>query len=270
MNEVKIKDIDFKLMPNDEEFYFCIDLSGGKRVHRGGHIKAHPNNFISILLCDEQTPITKKSEIGIEEFKLFVKNTYAGMTVFTINTVLDAFLKTEPAENAKTNSEVEIKFGTPEKELEPNSIVFHTTTNNPILKLCPNGDIFINGRLAENDKEVVEGMRLFLNGEPKRFIELCKKHKAIMETKNIIISVYTNASGFLWSICKVDSGTDLGWCNFHGNCEMSGAFKSYEDCLEDAVTLIEKCDLEKFEKEVLKSNFHWGNYSEHLNQNYRK
>lgn len=103
----------------------------------------------------------------------------------------------------------------------------------------------------------------------ERFIELCKKHKIIMESKNIIISVYTNASGFLWSICKVDSGTDLGWCDFHGNCEMSGAFKTYEDCLEDAIILIEKCDLEKFKKEVPSSKFHWGNYSEHLNENYR-
>ena len=56
MNEIKIQDVDFKLMPNDEEFYFVTDLADGKRVHRGGHIKAHPNNFRTILLCDEQTP----------------------------------------------------------------------------------------------------------------------------------------------------------------------------------------------------------------------
>ena len=103
----------------------------------------------------------------------------------------------------------------------------------------------------------------------KRYIELCKRHKQIMETKNIIISVYTNASGFLWSICKVDSGTDLGWCDFNGNCEMSGAFKTYEDCLEDAIILIEKCDLDKFRKETPNKIFHLGNYSEHLNKNYR-
>ncbi len=45
----------------------------------------------------------------------------------------------------------------------------------------------------------------------EKFIELCKRHKTIMNTKNIIVSIYTNASGFLWSMCKVDSGTDLGW-----------------------------------------------------------
>jgi len=244
MNEVKIKDIDFKLMPNDQEFYFCIDLSGGKRVHRGGHIKAHPNNFISVLLCDAQTPKGKvisidevetcescekvfpaevmelahpddtalfcpnckkegliemykffcslfatqfaryqnlieegmteeeiskvfaanKSEIGIEEFKLFVKNTYAGMTVFTINTVLDNFLKTEPTENVTPNPEIEIKFGTPEKELEPNTLTF-SNAKQPVLKFCPNGDIFVNGKLTENDKEVVEGIRKILGNE---------------------------------------------------------------------------------------------------------
>ncbi len=103
----------------------------------------------------------------------------------------------------------------------------------------------------------------------ERFIELCKRHKIIMETKNIIISVYTNASGFLWSICMVDSGTDLGWSEFYGNDKMSGEFKTYDDCLEDCIVLIEKCDLEKFRKETPKEKFHWGNYSYHLNENYR-
>jgi hypothetical protein len=34
--------------------------------------------------------------------------------------------------------------------------------DNKVLVLEPNGDIFVNGRLAENDKEVVDGMRDFL------------------------------------------------------------------------------------------------------------
>lgn len=33
---------------------------------------------------------------------------------------------------------------------------------NEILKLCSNGDIYVNGRLTSNDIEVVEGMRQFL------------------------------------------------------------------------------------------------------------
>jgi hypothetical protein len=47
--------------------------------------------------------------------------------------------------------------------LEPKEIKFYSNeSQNEILKLCENGDIFINGRLAENDKEVVDAMRKFL------------------------------------------------------------------------------------------------------------
>lgn len=37
--------------------------------------------------------------------------------------------------------------------------------NQEILKLCENGDIFVKGRLAENDKEVVDAFREFLKGQ---------------------------------------------------------------------------------------------------------
>ncbi len=102
----------------------------------------------------------------------------------------------------------------------------------------------------------------------EKYLELCKQHKEIMDNKNIIIQVYTNASGFLWTLSKLDSGTDLGWCDYNGNCEISGSFKTYEDALEDAITLINLCDLDKYKKEIT-LNFHWGNYSKHLNNNYR-
>jgi hypothetical protein len=72
MNEIKIQDVDFKLMPNDEEFYFVTDLAEGKRVHRGGHIKAHPNNFRTILLCDEQTPKHLRPSINNSDLVGFV------------------------------------------------------------------------------------------------------------------------------------------------------------------------------------------------------
>jgi hypothetical protein len=51
-------------------------------------------------------------------------------------------------------------------DLEKNSIVFYVNNDgqNEILKLCANGDIFVKGRLVENDLEVVEGLRKFLNG----------------------------------------------------------------------------------------------------------
>lgn len=103
----------------------------------------------------------------------------------------------------------------------------------------------------------------------ERLIELTKRHKVIMNDKNILISVYTNASGFLWSMMMVDSGTDLGWCDHNGDCEYSGSFTSYENALEDALNLIDKCDLKRFEKECPKKEWHWSNYAERLNRYYR-
>lgn len=47
-----------------------------------------------------------------------------------------------------------------------NSILFQVsedTNETPIMELRQNGDIFIKGRLIENDKEVVDAMRSFLN-----------------------------------------------------------------------------------------------------------
>jgi len=44
---------------------------------------------------------------------------------------------------------------------EQNTIFFmQDKGTNEILKLCENGDIFVKGRLAENDKEVVDAMRI--------------------------------------------------------------------------------------------------------------
>jgi hypothetical protein len=41
-----------------------------------------------------------------------------------------------------------------------------------IIKFCKNGDIFVKGKLAENDKEVVDAFREFLTGQG--FINLNK------------------------------------------------------------------------------------------------
>jgi len=102
-----------------------------------------------------------------------------------------------------------------------------------------------------------------------KILSLTKRHEQIMKEKDIIVQVYTNASGFLWAMAKVSSGTDLGWSDHNGDCEMSGSFTSYENALEDAVDLIDKCDLERFQKETPNGKFHWGNYSHHLDKNYR-
>ena len=44
---------------------------------------------------------------------------------------------------------------------EPN-IKFYGSDRLEILRLEPNGDIFVKGKLVENDKEVVDGLREFL------------------------------------------------------------------------------------------------------------
>jgi hypothetical protein len=49
-------------------------------------------------------------------------------------------------------------------ELEPNTIRFDLgkSENEPIILLKDNGDIYVRGKLVENDKEVVDAMREFL------------------------------------------------------------------------------------------------------------
>lgn len=47
----------------------------------------------------------------------------------------------------------------------PSTINFSTKECPDILVLHPNGDIFVKGRLAENDKEVVDALRAFLQGQ---------------------------------------------------------------------------------------------------------
>jgi hypothetical protein len=51
-------------------------------------------------------------------------------------------------------------------ELQPNTITFNLGKE-PILELKPNGDIFVKGRLVENDKEVVNALREFLEQQFK-------------------------------------------------------------------------------------------------------
>ena len=48
------------------------------------------------------------------------------------------------------------------KEFQSNTIQFFTNRDNEIIKLCANGDIFVKGKLIENDKEIVDAMREFL------------------------------------------------------------------------------------------------------------
>lgn len=45
---------------------------------------------------------------------------------------------------------------------ENNIEFFVQSIKTPIIELKSNGDIFVKGKLIENDKEVVDGMRLLL------------------------------------------------------------------------------------------------------------
>ena len=65
-------------------------------------------------------------------------------------TKLTAHALTTPVEMGKIFSQV-----------DP-SIIFCGKDQKEILKLTPSGDIYVNGRLAENDKSVVDGLRRFL------------------------------------------------------------------------------------------------------------
>ena len=109
-----------------------------------------------------------------------------------------------------------------------------------------------------------------INNYMERLLKLTERHKAIMDVKDIIIQVYTNASGFLWALGKLSSGTALGWSEFNGDCPDTGTFTSYENALEDAIDLIDKCDLAQFVNETQFHSFHWGNYANHLSTKYRR
>lgn len=53
-------------------------------------------------------------------------------------------------------------------DIEANTIVFYVDSGKTeALKLSGNGDIYVHGRLVENDKEVVQGLRDFLKAVPK-------------------------------------------------------------------------------------------------------
>jgi len=56
----------------------------------------------------------------------------------------------------------------------------------------------------------------------------------LREDHNVMISIYTNASGYLWN--KMDSigGTDRGWSQYDGPND-SGCWDDYPDALEAAI-----------------------------------
>ena len=53
------------------------------------------------------------------------------------------------------------------KASKTNDIIFQGKNRIPVMELKANGDIYVKGKLVENDKEVVEGLRMFLGGLSK-------------------------------------------------------------------------------------------------------
>jgi hypothetical protein len=102
-------------------------------------VQAIPNDFIEWLV---QNPSCESVEV--ELFPKFSNNLY-GIII--------------PKEEPKQ----ELTSVVPQ---EQNTISFvQDNAGREILKLCENGDIFIKGKLAENDKEVVDALREFLKGQ---------------------------------------------------------------------------------------------------------
>jgi hypothetical protein len=79
----------------------------------------------------------------------------------------------------------------------------------------------------------------------------------IRENRGIHIEIHRNASGYYWSMCKSDGGTDLGWSDISGPND-SGVWDSFEDALENALQIQLSYDLPNDTK-IIK---HWGNYVE--------
>lgn len=127
------------------------------------------------------------------------------------------------------------------------------------------GDYRINCLSISNGTYIASGNQSYvvkLKDHVEETIKLTELHMKIMKEENVLISVYTNASGFLWQAMKVDSGTGLGWSGFTGDCELSGSFTSYNKALDDGLKLVQLASLQKFRRET--NNGHWGNYVDYL------
>lgn len=77
----------------------------------------------------------------------------------------------------------------------------------------------------------------------------------IREKRGVHIEIHRNASGYYWSMCKSDSGTDLGWSDHIGPND-GGVWDNFEDALENALYVQLSYDLPENTKLIK----HWGNY----------
>ena len=81
--------------------------------------------------------------------------------------------------------------------------------------------------------------------------------KFIRETRGVHIEIHRNASGYYWSMCKSDNGTDLGYSGYTGP-NAGGDWDELEDALENALQVQLSYDLPDTTK-VIK---HWSNHVE--------
>ena len=93
-------------------------------------------------------------------------------------------------------------------------------------------------------------------------------HSWIIENRGVLISIYNNASGYLWALSKVPGGTDLGWCD-HNGPNNGGSWDSFEDAFENALGLVLSKSLDEFSEDE-KDKFHWGNYARYIKGNLKK
>lgn len=89
--------------------------------------------------------------------------------------------------------------------------------------------------------------------------------KFIREKRGVHIEIHRNASGYYWSMCMSDGGTDLGWSDMSGP-NLSGVWDEFEDALENALQVQLSYDLPE-DKSIIK---HWGNYVEFILSHIKK
>lgn len=83
----------------------------------------------------------------------------------------------------------------------------------------------------------------------------------IREERGVLIQVYNNASGYLWQMSKMLTGTDLGWSGLMVGYGRGGSFDTYNGALTNAIELEFNGGLSDFEKTRENKPFHWGNYA---------
>lgn len=79
--------------------------------------------------------------------------------------------------------------------------------------------------------------------------------KFIREEREVHIEIHRNASGYYWSMCKSNCGTDLGWADLSGPSD-AGVWDKYEDALENAMQVQLHTDLTQIKG-------CWSNYAEY-------